>query len=140
MANKILAKDQLGAFVDKLKAGREVFAPALDGDKVVWSPVNSAEGLLLDFSNQTIIWVQPAIPWLRVAHSQGPFSRHINTHGCHHYRPFKRIPAHRKQCILPRLAWGPTPAAGASNSSSLRQRRPALATASLVPCSANQQA
>ncbi len=51
MANKILAKDQLGAFVDKLKAGREVFAPALSGDKVIWSPLDSADGLLLDFSN-----------------------------------------------------------------------------------------
>lgn len=51
MANKILAKDQLGAFVDRLQAGREVFAPALAGDKLVWSPLASAEGLLLDFSN-----------------------------------------------------------------------------------------
>ena len=51
MADKILAKDKLGAFVAKLGAGRDVFAPARQGDKLVWAPVKAGEDLLLDFSN-----------------------------------------------------------------------------------------
>jgi len=51
MADKILAKDKLGAFVEKLGQGRDVFAPAREGDKLVWAPVRAGEDLLLDFSN-----------------------------------------------------------------------------------------
>ncbi|MFZ5586819.1 MAG: 4Fe-4S dicluster domain-containing protein [Thermodesulfobacteriota bacterium] len=51
MADKILAKDKLGAFVEKLGQGRDVFAPAREGDKLVWAPVKAGEDLLLDFSN-----------------------------------------------------------------------------------------
>ena len=51
MADKILAKKELGGFLDKLAREHEVFAPAVEGDKVVWSPLSGAEGVRWDFSN-----------------------------------------------------------------------------------------
>ncbi|MCB2189703.1 MAG: 4Fe-4S dicluster domain-containing protein [Deltaproteobacteria bacterium] len=51
MADKILAKDKLDAFVGKLGEGREVFAPVLQDGKLVWGAVEKAGDLASDFSN-----------------------------------------------------------------------------------------
>jgi sulfhydrogenase subunit beta (sulfur reductase) len=51
MTNKILAKDQVAAFVDILKREYQVFAPAADNGKIVWEEADSANELLWDFSN-----------------------------------------------------------------------------------------
>jgi formate hydrogenlyase subunit 6/NADH:ubiquinone oxidoreductase subunit I len=51
MADKIIAKDQVASFVEKLKSDREVWAPQVRGDKVEWAPVDQADDLLWDFAN-----------------------------------------------------------------------------------------
>lgn len=51
MANKILAKDKLDAFLNALKAGHDVFAPAQKDGKLVWAPAGNAADLLWDYSN-----------------------------------------------------------------------------------------
>lgn len=51
MTNKILVKDQVAAFIDTLKREYEVFAPAVDNGKIIWTGVDSADGLLWDFTN-----------------------------------------------------------------------------------------
>jgi ferredoxin len=51
MADKILAKDQVASFVERLKSDREVWAPQVRGDQVQWAPVEDAGELLWDFAN-----------------------------------------------------------------------------------------
>lgn len=51
MAQKILAKDQLDAFLQGLKGASDLFAPAMVDGKTAWAPVESAAGILTEFSN-----------------------------------------------------------------------------------------
>jgi len=51
MADKILAKDQVAAFIEGLQSDRKVYAPALVGEKLVWSQVQGADDVLWDFTN-----------------------------------------------------------------------------------------
>ncbi len=51
MAAKILAKDKLEAFLNALKAGHQVFAPAQKDGKLAWSAAEKASDLLWDYSN-----------------------------------------------------------------------------------------
>ena len=51
MADKILAKDQVAAFIDKLKSEHQVYAPAPQGAKMVWAPLEDAGALVWDYSN-----------------------------------------------------------------------------------------
>ncbi len=51
MADKILAKDQVAAFIDKLKSDHQVYAPAPRGAKMVWAPLEDAGALVWDYGN-----------------------------------------------------------------------------------------
>ncbi len=51
MADKILAKDKLGEFIQGLQKDRDVFAPKLDDHRLVWAPLENAEDVLWEFSN-----------------------------------------------------------------------------------------
>ena len=51
MAQKILAKDKLDAFLQGLSRDQDLFAPAMRDGKVVWARVEKAEQALWDFSN-----------------------------------------------------------------------------------------
>ena len=51
MAAKIISKDQLKGFLDKLAEEYEVYAPAWDGGKHVWTGLDQIEELGWDFSN-----------------------------------------------------------------------------------------
>jgi ferredoxin len=51
MADKFLAKDQLAAFVAKLRDGRSLYAPARQGERTLWAPVDDPENILWDFTN-----------------------------------------------------------------------------------------
>ena len=51
MSDKILKKDNLDQFLDKLRQDYQIYAPARQGAWVVWEKAGKAEDLLWDFSN-----------------------------------------------------------------------------------------
>ncbi len=51
MADKIISKDQVKIFLEKLARDHAVYAPAWDGGKMVWSPLDQIDELAWEFSN-----------------------------------------------------------------------------------------
>ncbi len=51
MAEKIMHKDKLDGFLEKLSQEYDVYAPAREGIYTVWSPASKAQDLLFDFVN-----------------------------------------------------------------------------------------
>ena len=51
MAEKILAKDKLGGFLEGLTSSYEVFAPRESGGKARWARLEDASKVLWEFSN-----------------------------------------------------------------------------------------
>lgn len=51
MVDKILSKNEIGSFLDKLKAEYQIYAPVQTETNMVWSQISQAEELAWDFLN-----------------------------------------------------------------------------------------
>ncbi len=51
MNDKVLSKEHVGSFLEKILAQKDVFAPVMRDKVLVWGPVASADDLVWDFQN-----------------------------------------------------------------------------------------